>query len=114
MKLLAAPLIIRVSGQAFELQRRLALRHFVDVEACPLPTTVDNRIAKGPTVWSCHSLAVVGFLVLIVMALKTGKQRTVDGTELSTSMFAMTINATEACRHVRRNYRRRKCIGRVT
>src|SRR4051794_35762126 len=71
MKLSAAPLIVRLNSQPFELQSRFALFYFSRVQSGPTPVTVDNRITEDPAVRGRYPFAIKTSLVLIVMAFKT-------------------------------------------
>ena len=112
MKLVAAPLLIRIGRQTHH--RELSQIPLLIVDRLRAPLSIHYRVSKCPTVRRANLATVVEFLIGIVVTLRTRIERALSRTKLRALMLRMAINTTDSRRFVWLDHRRLKHLGRMT
>src|SRR5688500_6129681 len=99
MKLIAAPLLIRVSRHARRPQ--LSQLPVVIINRLRTPRTIDHRISNRATVRCPHFAAVVELLIAVVMTRRTRSEGAGNSTKLRARMFSVAIDTTNPGRFMR-------------
>ena len=112
MKLIAAPLLIRVIRKSHDAE--LSQLPVFMVNRLRAPRTLHHRISKRATVRRPNLAAVINPRITVSVTLRTRRQRARRRTKLNALMFSMTINTADSRRFMRLEHGRRKRVSAMT
>jgi hypothetical protein len=112
MKLVAAPLLIRVSRQSHNAE--FPQTPLLVVDRLCAPFTIHDRITKRATVRRSNLATVVNFLIAIIVTLRTRREGARRRTEAHALMFGMTINTADTRRFMRFDHSRGERLCAMT
>ena len=112
MKLIATPLLIRLTRQSYDAE--LPQRPLFIVDRLRAPLSIHHWIPKRATVRRPNLSTVINFLIAIIVTLRTRCQRAGNRAEAHALMFSMTINATNGSCFMWFDHRRRERLRTMT